>query len=344
MNKTIYQGLNWPSFAYYLLIAIIFAAIGWFSNVAYNLPRSSNNPISQIKPTPLDKYTIENLSKVSVPSVDIQIGKVLKDYPNFTSYEFTFSFDPTLTNGSKKTVSGLINIPKEDKSFPVIVMYRGYVDQKKYTIGEGTQHAAEFFAANGFITVAPDFLGYADSDPEPNDIFESRFQTYTTAMVMLSSVKNIKNWDGKNIFIWAHSNGGQIALTTLETTGVTYPTVLWAPVSKPFPYSILYYLDESPDNGKYIITHLSEFMGDYDVTKYSLTNYLGNIKAPVQLNQGTNDDAVPFAWSDLLAKALKEATVSATYIKYPSADHNMTPGWQTAVNNNLGFYKENLVK
>lgn len=328
---------------YYILIPITFILIGWFANVAYNMPRSSN-PISQIKPTPLAKYTIDNLSKVTIVPSTIQIGKVLKTDPKFTSYEFTFSFDPTLTNGPKKIVSGLINIPVSPGPYPVIVMYRGYVDQTKYFIGEGTQHAAEVFAANGYITVAPDFLGYADSDKESSDIFESRFQTYTTATETLASVKSLKDWDQKNIFIWAHSNGGQIALTTLEISGVNYPTVLWAPVSKPFPYSILYYLDESPDNGKYIITHLADFMGNYDVTKYSLTNYLTNIKAPIQLNQGTNDDAVPFAWSDRLNTEFKDATISATYIKYPGADHNLQPGWNTVVENNLQFFKDHLAK
>jgi len=326
-----------------ILIPFIFVLIGWFAHTAYNLPRSSN-PISQIKPTPLAKYTIENLSKVTVSPSTIQIGKVLKTDPKFTSYEFTFSFDPTLANGPKKTVSGLINIPVSPGPYPVIVMYRGYVDQTKYFIGEGTQRAAEVFAANGYITVAPDFLGYADSDKESSDIFESRFQTYTTAMETLASVKSLKDWDQKNIFIWAHSNGGQVALTTLETTGATYPTVLWAPVSQPFPYSILYYLDEASDSGKFIITQLSGFMNDYDITKYSLTNYLTNIKAPIQLNQGTADDAVPFKWSDQLNKEFKTATVSAAYIKYPGADHNLQPGWNTVIENNLQFFKDHMVK
>ena len=80
------------------------------------------------------------------------------------------------------------------------------------------------------------------------DVFEERFQTYTTAMNLLAG---IEKWEraGK-IGIWGHSNGGQIALTVLEISQKEYPTVLWAPVSKPFPYSILYYTDEAEDRGK----------------------------------------------------------------------------------------------
>jgi dipeptidyl aminopeptidase/acylaminoacyl peptidase len=328
------------TFFQYSLIAIIFILIGWFANTAYHLPRSSN-PIAKVRPTPLLKYTIENLAKADVKSAEIQIGKVLKDDPKFTSYEFTMKFSPDLSN-NLKTTSGLINIPKGVGAFPVIVMFRGYVDPTQYFIGDGTTHAAEYFAANGFITVAPDFLGYGDSDKEAENVFESRFQTFTTAISTLKSVSSIKNWDGKNIFIWGHSNGGQIALTTLEITGVAYPTVLWAPVSKPFPYSILYYTDDASDSGKFLRKQLADFENDYDTDLYSLTKYLGNIKAPLQLNQGTADESVPLAWSDLLAKNLKESTVSAEYIKYPGADHNLTPSWDQAVTNALIFYQKYL--
>lgn len=326
---------------YYIIIPVVFILIGWFANTAYNLPRSSNNPIAQIKPTPLAKYTIESLSKADIKSAEIQIGKVLKDDPKFTSYEFTMKFSPDLSE-NLKTTSGLINIPKGDGKFSVVVMFRGYVDPKDYFIGNGTTHAAEYFASNGFITVAPDFLGYGDSDKEAEDVFESRFQTHTTALTVLKSISSIKQFDGKNIFIWGHSNGGQIALTTLEITGANYPTVLWAPVSKPFPYSILYYTDDASDGGKFLRQELSNFENDYDADSYSLVKFLDKIKAPIQLNQGTFDSAVPAAWSNQLSKDLLELKVDLNYIKYPGADHNMFPSWNQAIANALDFYKKHI--
>lgn len=326
---------------YYLLIAVVFAAVGWLGNTAYHLPKNSN-PIALIKPTPLLKYSIEKLSESAFKPSTIEIGKVLKNGTKFTSYEFSMQFSPDFS-GNFKTTSGLINIPKGTGPFPVVVMYRGYVDQTKYSEGEGTQPVATILAQNGFITVAPDFLGYADSSPEATDAFESRFQTYVTAAVVLKSVNSIKEWDGKNIFIWAHSNGGQIALTTLEITGVPFPTVLWAPVSRPFPNSILVFTNESDDQGKYLLAQLAAFEETYDANLFSLTGYLDKIKAPIQLNQGTADTEVPYFWSDDLAKSLKAATVSATYIKYPGADHNMNPLWNEAVDNAMKFFKSKII-
>lgn len=314
--------------------------IGWFANTAYHLPKSSN-PIAQIKPTPLNKYSIDNLSNISIKPSQIEIGSIIKVNKKYTSYKFIMRFSPDFSDNIKAT-SGVINIPNGDGPFPIIVMFRGYVDQKLYIIGEGTQPAAMAFATNGYITIAPDFLGYGDSDPEADDIFESRFQTYVTAVELIKSLNSIKQWDSKNVFIWGHSNGGQIALTALEITGVNYPTALWAPVSKPFPYSILTYTDEASDGGRLIITKLAEFEDTYDTTMFSLTNYFGKIKALIQLNQGTVDTAVPYWWSDSLVKILEDSGVEVIYKKYPGNDHNMRPNWSAVIENNLLFYKSYL--
>jgi dipeptidyl aminopeptidase/acylaminoacyl peptidase len=309
-------------FIYYLLIATIFILVGWFANVAYHLPKSSANPISQVKPRPLEKYTLENLSKTNFEPSQLTIeGENL----------FSFKIDD-------KKVTGCINIPEGEGPFPLVVMFRGYVDQKTYNTCDGSKRAGEYFSDNGFITVAPDFLGYAGSDSEAANIFESRFQTHTTALTLLKSVHSLDKWDKKNLFIWGHSNGGQIALTVLETSKADYPTVLWAPVSKPFPYSILYYTDESDDRGKLIRTELAKFEEDYDVEMFSLTNYLDAIAAPIELHQGTVDDAIPVEWSDLLAKKLPDVK----YYKYPGADHNLNPSWNLAVARSLTFFQNHI--
>lgn len=327
--------------AFFLFFALVFVS-GWFLSKYYYSPRTAGNPISQLKPRPLDKYTIENLAKASVPASEIKIEGVLSEAKNFSSKSYSMTFDPTLTGKEVKKVTGVINLPKDNLKHPLILMIRGFVDQQIYTPGTGTKRGAEFFADNGFITVAPDFLGYGGSDKESSNIFESRFQTYTTVLSTLASLSSIAEWDGKNILIWGHSNGGQMALTILEITGRGYPTVLWAPVSKPFPYSILYYTDESADLGKMIRAELAKFETDYDVNLYSLTQYLDRIKAPLEINQGTADDAVPYAWTQSLVKTLKVGNPDLKFFTYPGADHNLQPSWNTVVARDLTFFKSHL--
>lgn len=323
------------------LLKIMLLVAGGLVIGFYIAPKTTpESPISQIKPRPLDKYTIDNLAKTNVPQTQIEIGEPLVKKEKFTSSLFSMSFDPSLSGKEKKKVTGLINIPTTQGPFPLIVMFRGYVDQKLYKTGDGTRRAGEYFAQNGFMTIAPDFLGYGGSDAEAGSIFESRFQTYTTALVLLNSLNSIPDWDASNVFIWGHSNGGQIALTLLEITGKAIPTTLWAPVSKPFPYSILYYTDESDDRGKLIRRELSRFEETYDPDRYAIDLYYDRIKAPLTVHQGTNDDAVPKEWSDELTKKLEELEIDFDYFVYPGADHNLNPSWNTVVARDLAFFKK----
>ena len=233
-----------------------------------------------------------------------------------------------------------------------MVLIRGYVDQTIYTTGEGTRQVGEEFASQGFITLSPDLLGYGSSDKPSSDAMEERFQTYTTILDLLESIKTLNEALEKqnlplarteSVGIWGHSNGGQIALSILEITGATYPTILWAPVSKPFPYSILYYTDDANDHGKALRKVVAQFEAEYDSEPYSLINYFDWIKAPLQLHQGTADEAVPQAWSDILYDTLKEKEIPVTYYTYSGENHNFnTGGWQTAFDRGLSFIKKEL--
>lgn len=324
---------------YYFLIAVVFIAVGWFSKSFYDTVIPAIIPKTP-RPTPLAKYSINNLSETNINPVKINIGQKIKSDPAYNVHEFHINFDPAVNSGNLKKVTGLINIPEGTGPFPIVVMYRGYVDKSIYYPGISTSRVSAELAKNGFITVAPDFLGYAGSDLEADNIFETRFQSYTTALTLLKSLNSVSSWDKKNIFIWGYSNGGQIALTMLEITKENYPTVLWAPVSKPFPYSILYFTDEASDSGKFLRHETSIFESDYNSDDFSLTNYFDWINAPIQLNQGTNDEAVPLAWSELLNKSLTSIGKDVEYITYPGTNHNMTPGWNEATLNMLKFYKK----
>ncbi len=248
----------------------------------------------------------------------------------------------------------MINIPKQKGLYPVAVLFRGFVDHSIYTTGVGTMNVSKGLARNGFITIAPDFLGYGESDMPSTDTIEERFETYTTALNLLASLKNIEGALTNNGFlgvganidktvIWGHSNGGHIALSILAITGRPYPTVLWAPVSKPFPYSVLYFTDEFADNGKSLRKVVANFEKDYDIDLYSAPSYYKWIKAPIQIHQGTDDDAVPLRWSDQLYKALVNLEADAEYFVYPGDDHNLNPnGWSDAFSRSLYFYMDKL--
>lgn len=336
------------------LFIFSFATLSYFTWNKLNKSNLASPANSILAPAakPWQKYTIEILTKTEIKAGQIEIGDVITTNDTFSSRYIYLSFDPEINSGKIRKVSGAINLPNKPGTYPVIIMMRGYVDKENYNTGIGTQKAGEHFARNGFITIAPDFLGYGLSDPEAENSIESRFQTYTTVLTLLASIKNLNyalstdhyalQSDHNRIALWGHSNGGQIVLTILEITGKQYPTVLWAPVSKPFPYSILYYTDDFDDHGKALRRVIANFEKDYDVELYSLANYIDKIEAPIQLHQGSADDSVPQKWSDQLTETLKKFGKDAEYFVYQGADHNLLGGWNLAAQRSLNFYIKNL--
>lgn len=290
----------------------------------------------------LDRYTIDDLRYREYPESPIILDSAIATTSAYTAYTFHFFSE-------SKRVTGLVHIPGSPEpveGFPVIVQLRGYIDRETFNTGDGTKRSAEVFASHGFISLAPDFLGYADSDPPSEDIFEERFQTYTTALTLLISLKSLPVADESKVGIWGHSNGGQIALTVLEVLRKAIPTVLWAPVSKPFPYSILYYTDEASDRGKFLRRKLAEFENDYDVELYSMPNYFDRLVAPLQIHQGKADDAVPVNWSNELVQLLQELGKDVTYFTYDGADHNLAGSagaWNTAMMRSIDFFEERFI-
>ncbi|HVT01726.1 MAG TPA: prolyl oligopeptidase family serine peptidase [Patescibacteria group bacterium] len=340
-----------------LIIVVLLASVGLAAILNFIIPlKSIQQTIVPPPPTPkpLLAYTFNSLKKDKFPENQITFGDVTNETTKSVSR--MFYYDVPVRPGSSKMerVSGLANIPKESGNYPIVVMFRGYVPPETFRSGIGTQPTANILSQNGFITLAPDFFNYGESATPSGVLFEDRFQTYTTALTLLSSLPTInkgldKVYSGKitgdtsKIGIWGHSNGGHITLATLAISGVTYPTVLWAPVSKSFPYSILYYTDETDDQGKDLRRALSGFEKVYNTDAFSPPLYYKWIKAPIEINQGEDDQEVPVWWSNDLVDTLKKDKLDVTYFTYPNSDHNLLPdGWSDAVNNTLDFYRRKL--
>lgn len=360
-------------FISHILVAIIFFAIG-VSGAWYFLTRSSDllpSPFisEQKKEYPYNQYTFSALRDRTYDASPITVEKELKHEEGFTSYLFSYS-----PMGRK--VTGQLNVPDEVSSTtPVIVMVRGFVPLEIYSTGVGTKNGAAAFARAGFITMAPDFFGYGGSDSEPQDSWQARFEKPIVVIDLIKSIEQSgipihdEPYTTNAIGLWGHSNGGQIALSVLEITKQPYPTSLWAPVTAPFPYSVLFFSDEDEDEGKGLRLWVNHIDKDYDLRQFSVTDFLDGLLGPIQLHHGTADEAALKVWSDeFIQKIDKEndhrefvkkqyeqsATESAKaddpllqpidikYYQYPGADHNLQPGWDTVVERDIAFYTKYL--
>ncbi|MEN8253766.1 MAG: hypothetical protein ABFQ62_05340 [Patescibacteria group bacterium] len=295
-----------------------------FFNNSFTSPFVSNNA----KKRPLQQYSINNLQKREYTASPITIEKIFEENTNFTSYLFSY-----IT--TDKRMTGQINIPlirAYGKKPKTILMIRGYLPAETYETGMGTKNAASVFARAEYITIAPDFFGYADSDNESEDVWEARFVKPVNVIELIESIKaanyiiggeielseeqavSIERLngekpsplDGDELAIWAHSNGGQITLSVLEILGEPIPSTLWAPMVAPFPYSILYFGWDEADEGKEQRKWISMLEEDYDVLDFSITNHLEKLTGPIQIHHGSADNQVLTTWVESLVEKIKK--------------------------------------
>ena len=377
---------------FFLLVSGTAFGLGFFTNNYYTKLYDSLellNPFvdsGELISKPLLAYSIPSLQKREYQTSKIALEKILTEEESYTSFLFSY-----ITLGRKMT--GQLNIPdaitaNPDQDKKAIILLRGYVPAEIYTSGVGTKNAAAALAQAGYITIAPDFFGFGDSDPEPENTWAARFEKPITVVELIKSIEtngiplnlesertnNTLDLDVtkiSNIGLWAHSNGGQIALTTLEILRKPIPTTLWAPVTAPFPYSVLYFSDELEDEGKEQRKWISLFEEDYDVFEFSLTKHLDSLTGPIQIQHGTTDDAALIFWSqEFITKVTTEnkqrladtkeletlaATTSAreasaaakpqplpaieiNLITYQNTNHNMVPNWDKAIQKDLQFF------
>lgn len=356
-----------------MVISLLGGVLGFFLFQKLYLQQSLISPLVDQsifkKELPLQAYAIKNLQGQNFSSRHPIIVKEVIEEDN-QIYKLLFFY-----HSQGKNISGALNVflptsnltQKQTLTAPVIIMIRGWAPKENYYTGLGTKNAALAFAQAGFITLAPDFLAYGQSDDDLIDNWEARFIKPINIIDLINAVTNfpeiiIPEELGLNIdkimlqaqiAIWAHSNGGQIAITTLEILNRGIPSSLWAPVTAPFPYSILFYSDEQEDEGKEMRQYLSIFERDYDVFDFSITKHLDSLYGPLQIHHGARDLETPIAWSEDFIKKIEdenlkrteaneEKLIDYTYYRYENADHNLQGSWQTAINRDILFFKENL--
>ena len=286
---------------------------------------------------PLEKYSFESLAEAKFESGDIKLEKVISDEEKYVSWLFSY-----LSEGKK--VTGMANIPKTSGPFPAVIMIRGYTDKEIYFTGLETRKAAGVLSENGFLTLAPDFLGFGGSDNESEDILEARFTRPITILSLISSLKGLSSYNGRDTFLWAHSNGGQIAISILEITGKNYPSALWAPVTQSFPESVLGYIDPeniSPES-QLVLDRFSKFLKNYDPKKYDINSYLDKISAPIQIHQGGSDIWIPEKWQKDIIEKLENLGKKVDYYYYSKSDHNLKQDWDEVILKDIEFYKSHL--
>jgi pimeloyl-ACP methyl ester carboxylesterase len=154
------------------------------------------------------------------PVFSFVLSVILGQPVDYDVQNYAITYTTTDAFGQPDTATGLLCIPEErDLVFPLAVYNHGTVDRRDAVLSvEGNQErlVAQGAAANGFITLAPDYLGLGGSDG-----IHPYLHAPTEASAAIDMVIAVRAWlDDQNIprndqvFVTGYSQGGHASMAT----------------------------------------------------------------------------------------------------------------------------------
>ena len=285
------------------------------------LPSPTPDPWATYAP-----YTIEALrNRAYGTEGQIEILDVMEQTANFTRYLFAYHSDGL-------RITGMLNLPKGDGPFPVVILNHGYYPLDVYQTGNGSKVAADYLANRGFLTLAPDFRSHAGSDDAPN-LFRAGHVIDTLNLIPLAQ-KLPEAQPGK-IGMWGHSNGGAITAKAIVVSEQIAAAVIYSPASSNITEDYQFRVDRArsrsgqpPGRRTGVIDRVAiEFPVKPDEApdlyeRLSPLPYLKYVSAPVQIHWGTADETVPYKWPGDLLAGLQAAGKQVEYFEYAGQPHS----------------------
>jgi len=289
-------------------------------------------------------YTIEGLRQREYQSGEIHIRTTLDENDLYTSYLIDYPSD-----GLK--ITGVMQIPVGEGSFPVIVMNHGFFARSVYNTGDGTDRSSAFLAERGYITLASDYRSWGASD-EGESFFYSGL--VIDVINLLNAIPSIPQADSTRVGIWGHSMGGGVTMKVLEIVGAgssrpvsVKAAVLYSTVSTDFSDIIgrwgMGCFGDIAEGELIIGCNSSDVIpvdlpqnlqeayrftaNDLDsLKKVSPLYHLENITVPIQIHYGTEDgktlSGTPPEWSVTLTQELRDAGKYAELYQYDGERHS----------------------
>jgi dienelactone hydrolase len=322
--------------------------------VAESLPAKPAIPIAPAPIShPMAGYTIDGLQARSYPGGAVQVRSVLTTTRTFTRYYIEYPSDDL-------TITGIMQVPPGEGPFPVIVLNHGYIPRNRYWSGADTWSAAEYLNRRGYLTIAPDFRSWGESDV--GDSFFSTGQVID-ALNLISSLSSIPEADSSRVGMWGHSMGGGVTTKAITIDPRIKAAVLYAPVSADDAQVLARWgtgckgggpeeldqdcagaevLTSSVDQSLYL-AYLEVASNPQFLYQMSPINYLEWVMAPVQIHVGTADTRTPPTWSAAIHQALQNTGKEVEYFTYTGQGHSFEgEHWRLFMERVADFYDRHL--
>jgi len=307
-------------------------------------------------------FTIEGLRQHEYQSGEITIRETLDETEFYTSYLIEYPSDGLM-------ITGVMQIPKGDGPFPVIVMNHGFFSRSVYNSGDGTDRASAFLNQYGYITLASDYRTWGDSDAGASFFYSG---LVIDVINLINAIPSIPEADSERVGIWGHSMGGGVTMKVLAILGgldtsikaaVLYSTVSADDADIINRWGIGCFGDYVA--GEQVIgCNSSDIIpldlplnlqsayrfaaSDADTLKEIAPIYhLDYVTVPVQIHYGMEDgkyiSGTPPEWSVKLTQGLRDAGKEVELYQYEGEGHSFIgEPWFEFMRRTLRFFDENV--
>jgi dipeptidyl aminopeptidase/acylaminoacyl peptidase len=294
-------------------------------------------------PHPLLGYTIQGLRERDYSGGVIEITHTITDTNSFTKYLIRYpSDDSSVGSGQSLTITGMMNVPKGDGPFPVVILNHGYIPPSRFWSGADTWRAADHLAAQGYLTISPDFRGWGGSDSGSNYF---RSGLVIDALNLIGSLPSLSQADPERVGMWGHSMGGGVTTKAITIDPRIKAAVLYAPVSADDTRVMRRWGHGSGGGDDDTLARAyREASRDQDFLQMtSPIFYLHLVQAPVQIHQGAADTTTPPEWAEAIRDALQAAGKEVEYFSYPRQGHALQgESWDLFMQRITDFFDRTL--
>jgi len=244
-------------------------------------------------------------------------------------------------------ISGILNIPKGEGPFPLVIFNHGHIPPSIYTRGRGLRREQDFLARKGFAILHTDYRGHGESDESPDArmVYDAGLEYAMDSVNAILALRDatIPGIDAERVGMLGHSLGGGVTLNILTAhPDLVDAAILYAPVHSDAWENFSRWRDmrDEGDRTRAALGTREENPSAWDAL--SSKTYLSNIIAPILLFHGTEDSDVPQEWSDFLSQKLYEEGKDVTYVLYQNEKHEFIPKWPDFMEQSAAFLHEHL--
>jgi len=249
--------------------------------------------------------------------------------------------------------------PRPATGYPVLIANHGtHPNPPRYGFtaqgvdsrpGDYYRPVPALYAAAGFLVVMPDYRGHNVSEGvEYTGGMLSAAYYAEDVLALLAGLDRLPEADSRNVFLWGHSLGGEVALRVLLATGRIRAASLWATVGgDPWERALL--RSRAPESGTpppalaMLEEELAAQPSPYDAEASDPMRYLDGISTPMLLHHAQFDPEVGVEASLRLAGALSRHHKPYALYTYASHDHFFaSPERELAVRRDVDFFRAHM--